>query len=85
MNILWAIITGLVVGLLAKFLMPGRDPGGVIITVLLGIAGAVVATLLGRSMGWYEEGQSAGFVASVVGAILLLIVYRLIRRPQLTA
>ena len=85
MNILWAIITGFVVGILAKFLMPGRDPGGFIVTVLLGIAGAVVATLLGRSLGWYADGQSAGFVASLIGAILLLVVYRLIRRPQMTA
>lgn len=85
MTILWAIVTGLVVGLLAKLFMPGRDPGGVVVTVLLGIAGAVVATLLGRSMGWYAEGESAGLVASVLGAILLLLVYRLIRRPQLTA
>ena len=85
MNILWAIITGFVVGILAKFLMPGRDPGGFIVTVLLGIAGAVVATFLGRSMGWYAEGQSAGIIASIVGAVLLLMIYRLFRRRQLPA
>ena len=85
MNILWAIIVGLVVGILAKLFMPGKDPGGFVVTVLLGIAGAVVATFLGRSMGWYAEGQSAGIVASVLGAILLLVIYRLFRgRRQLT-
>jgi uncharacterized membrane protein YeaQ/YmgE (transglycosylase-associated protein family) len=85
MNILWAVITGFVVGILAKVLMPGRDPGGFIVTVLLGIAGAVVATFLGRSLGWYAEGESAGIIMSIVGAILLLMVYRLFRRRQLPA
>jgi uncharacterized membrane protein YeaQ/YmgE (transglycosylase-associated protein family) len=65
--------------------MPGRDPGGFIVTVLLGIAGAVVATFLGRSLGWYAEGESAGIIMSIVGAILLLMVYRLFRRRQLPA
>lgn len=84
MNILWAIIIGLVVGFLAKLFMPGRDPGGFVVTVLLGIAGAVVATFLGRSMGWYADGQSAGFIASVLGAVLLLVIYRLFRGRQVT-
>ena len=78
MSILWTLIIGLVVGLVAKTLMPGRDPGGFIITALLGIAGAFVAHMLGRSMGWYTEGQAAGFIASVVGAIVLLAVYRMV-------
>jgi len=83
MNILWAIVVGLVVGALAKLIMPGRDPGGVLVTILLGIAGAVLASYLGRAMGWYAAGQSAGFIASVVGAIILLAIYRLIRgRPR---
>ncbi|HUS34192.1 MAG TPA: GlsB/YeaQ/YmgE family stress response membrane protein [Verrucomicrobiae bacterium] len=77
MTILWTIIIGLLVGLVAKMLMPGRDPGGFIITALLGIAGAFVAHMIGRSMGWYTEGQPAGFLASVVGAIVLLAVYRM--------
>jgi uncharacterized membrane protein YeaQ/YmgE (transglycosylase-associated protein family) len=77
MTILWTIIIGLLVGLVAKMLMPGRDPGGFIITALLGIAGAFVANLIGRSLGWYTEGQPAGFLASVVGAILLLALYRM--------
>jgi uncharacterized membrane protein YeaQ/YmgE (transglycosylase-associated protein family) len=79
MNILWTLIIGLVVGAIAKLIMPGRDPGGFIVTILLGIAGAFVAGFIGRSMGWYGEGEPAGFIASVVGAILLLLVYRMIR------
>jgi len=70
------LIVGLVVGAVAKLLMPGPDPGGMIITILLGIAGSIVAGFLGRSLGWYGEGAPAGFIASVVGAILLLAVYR---------
>ncbi len=73
-----SIIIGGLAGLLAKFIMPGRDPGGFIITILLGIAGAVVATFLGQSLGWYREGQSAGFIGAVVGAVIILAVYRLI-------
>jgi uncharacterized membrane protein YeaQ/YmgE (transglycosylase-associated protein family) len=80
MNIVWAIVIGLVVGVIAKFLMPGKDPGGFIVTVLLGIGGALVASLLGRSMGWYQDGQAAGFIASVVGAMLLLMLFRMFRR-----
>ena len=82
MSILWAIFIGFIVGVVAKFLMPGRDPGGILITILLGIAGAVTATFLGRQLGWYTEGQSAGFIASVLGSILLLLLYRVIRRPR---
>ena len=78
MGIIWMIIIGLIVGAIAKLLMPGRDPGGFIITILLGIAGSFVAGFLGRSMGWYSEGEPAGFIASVVGAILLLLIYRMI-------
>jgi uncharacterized membrane protein YeaQ/YmgE (transglycosylase-associated protein family) len=73
---LWTILIGLVVGLLAKFFMPGRDPGGFIITMLLGIAGSFVASLIGHSMGWYREGEGAGFIASILGAMLLLFIYR---------
>ena len=78
MGIIWMLIIGLIVGAIAKLLMPGRDPGGFIITILLGIAGSFVAGFLGRSMGWYSEGEPVGFIASVIGAILLLIIYRLI-------
>jgi len=80
MEFLWMLIIGLIVGVVAKFLMPGKDPGGFIITILLGIAGAFVAGFLGRSLGWYQVGDPAGFIASVVGAILLLLVYRLATR-----
>ena len=82
MSLLWTIIIGLIVGALAKLIMPGKDPGGIIITILLGIGGALLAGFLGRSMGWYTEGQSAGFLASLVGAILLLMVYRLVARRR---
>jgi uncharacterized membrane protein YeaQ/YmgE (transglycosylase-associated protein family) len=78
MAIIGTLIIGLIVGLVAKLLMPGRDPGGFIITILLGIAGAFFATYLGHAIGWYRPGQSAGFIGAVVGAIILLIIYRLI-------
>ena len=79
MTIIWAIIIGFIVGLVAKFLMPGRDPGGFIITALLGIVGALVATFLGQAMGIYAAGQSAGFIGAVIGAIVVLLVYHMIR------
>ncbi|MEO5618728.1 MAG: GlsB/YeaQ/YmgE family stress response membrane protein [Candidatus Eisenbacteria bacterium] len=85
MSILWTILIGFLVGLLAKFLLPGRDPGGLIVTTLIGIGGALAASFLGRSMGWYADGQPAGFLASVVGAIALLMIYRLVRRSPNTA
>ena len=84
MTIVWAIIIGFVVGLLAKFLMPGRDPGGFIVTTLLGIGGALIASYLGRAMGWYPPGHPAGIVASILGAMLLLVLYRLVRRTPKT-
>jgi uncharacterized membrane protein YeaQ/YmgE (transglycosylase-associated protein family) len=76
--VIWAIIIGLIVGALAKFIMPGKDPGGIIVTILLGIAGSLIATFLGRTLGWYAEGQSAGFIMSLLGAILLLWIYRMV-------
>ncbi|MDQ3115553.1 MAG: GlsB/YeaQ/YmgE family stress response membrane protein [Verrucomicrobiota bacterium] len=79
MSIIWTLIIGLVVGAIAKLLMPGKDPGGFIITILIGIAGAFLAGFLGRAMNWYSEGEPAGFIASVIGAIILLVLYRLIR------
>ena len=78
MSIIWAIVIGFVVGLIAKALMPGRDPGGFIVTALLGIVGAVVATFLGQAMGLYSSGQSAGWIASVIGAIVVLAIYRMV-------
>lgn len=72
------LIIGLIVGVLAKFLMPGRDPGGMIMTIILGIVGSMVAGFLGRTLGWYSDGETAGLIASILGAILILSVYRLI-------
>ncbi len=78
MHILWTLIVGLVVGALAKLIMPGRDPGGVIVTMLLGIAGAVVARFLGRAIGLYHAGDNGpGIVASIIGALIILAIYRL--------
>ena len=78
MHWLGVVLIGLVIGAIAKLLMPGKDPGGFVITILLGIAGSLVGTFLGRSLGMYQEGQSAGFIMSVIGAIVLLFIYRLI-------
>jgi uncharacterized membrane protein YeaQ/YmgE (transglycosylase-associated protein family) len=79
---LWAIIIGFVAGALAKLIMPGRDPGGFIVTILLGIAGSLVATWLGRTLGWYQADQGARFIGSVVGAIILLALYRVFIRTR---
>jgi uncharacterized membrane protein YeaQ/YmgE (transglycosylase-associated protein family) len=78
------IVFGLIVGAIAKLLMPGRDPGGIIITMALGIAGALLGGFLGRALGWYQENEPAGFLMSLVGAVLLLWIYRLMvgRRRQ---
>jgi uncharacterized membrane protein YeaQ/YmgE (transglycosylase-associated protein family) len=79
LSLLWECIIGIVVGAVAKFLMPGKDPGGIFITMIIGIAGSIIATFIGQSIGWYQPGQAAGFIMSVVGAIVLLILYRVIR------
>ncbi len=77
MAIIWTLIIGLVVGALAKLIMPGRDPGGVIVTMLLGVAGSLVASFLGHAMGWYRNpGSGPGIIASIVGAMILLAIYR---------
>jgi uncharacterized membrane protein YeaQ/YmgE (transglycosylase-associated protein family) len=78
MGILWTLIIGLVVGAIAKFLMPGKDPGGFIVTMLIGVAGALLAGFLGRALGWYANpGEGPGIIASVIGALLLLLLYRM--------
>jgi uncharacterized membrane protein YeaQ/YmgE (transglycosylase-associated protein family) len=82
MHFLWMLIIGLIVGAIAKFIMPGKDPGGIIITMLIGIAGALVAGFLGRALGWYGDGEPVGFIAAVVGAVLLLIIYRLLTKNR---
>jgi uncharacterized membrane protein YeaQ/YmgE (transglycosylase-associated protein family) len=79
LSLLWELIIGLVVGAVAKFVMPGKDPGGIWITMIIGIAGSILATYIGQAIGWYQAGQGAGFIMSVVGAILLLFIYRLIK------
>jgi uncharacterized membrane protein YeaQ/YmgE (transglycosylase-associated protein family) len=81
-SLLWTAMIGLIVGAVAKLLMPGKDPGGFIVTMLLGLAGSFVASYLGRLLGWYKEGQAAGFIMSVLGAILLLYLYRLATRKK---
>jgi uncharacterized membrane protein YeaQ/YmgE (transglycosylase-associated protein family) len=76
------IVFGLIVGALAKLVMPGDDPGGIIVTILLGVAGAMVGGLLGRAMGFYGEGEPAGYIMSIVGAIVLLALYRMVTRRR---
>ncbi len=77
MHLIWTLIIGLIVGALAKLVMPGRDPGGIFITMLLGVAGAVVARVIGRLLGFYGPDQSAGFIASIIGAVIILAIYRM--------
>lgn len=81
-GILMTIVIGLLIGIVAKFLKPGKDPGGIIVTILIGIAGSFTATYLGQALGWYTVGQTAGFIASVVGAVILLILYGLVTRKR---
>jgi uncharacterized membrane protein YeaQ/YmgE (transglycosylase-associated protein family) len=78
MGLIYTLLIGLVVGAIAKMLMPGKDPGGWVITIVLGIAGAWLGTFLGKTFGLYTEGQAAGWIASVVGAMILLFAYRLV-------
>ena len=79
MSILWTIIIGFVAGVIAKFIMPGEnEPTGFVLTAILGIVGAFVATFLGQSLGWYRPGEGAGLIGAVVGAIIVLVVYGMI-------
>ena len=83
MGIIWTIIIGFVAGIVAKFIMPGpNEPSGFIMTTILGIVGAVVASYLGRALGWYEPGQGAGFIGAIVGAIIVLFVWGLIQKNK---
>lgn len=79
--IAWIIIGG-IAGAIAKLLMPGKDPGGCLITILLGIAGALLAGFIGKAVGWYQDGEAAGFLAAIVGAFIILALYRLILRRR---
>ena len=80
LHFLWTCIIGLIAGAVAKFLMPGKDPGGWIITMALGIAGSFLGTWIGRAVGFYKDGAGAGFIMSVVGALILLGAYHLYKR-----
>jgi uncharacterized membrane protein YeaQ/YmgE (transglycosylase-associated protein family) len=84
LHLLWTALIGLIVGAIAKFIIPGKEPGGIFITMLIGIAGSFLGTFLGRFIGHYEPDQSAGFLMSLVGALILLGIYHLIKRSQTT-
>jgi uncharacterized membrane protein YeaQ/YmgE (transglycosylase-associated protein family) len=81
-SIVGTLIIGLLAGLVARFLMPGRDAAGFIVTIVLGVGGAFLATWLGQRLGWYRDGQTAGFIGAVVGAVIILILYRLLFRRR---
>jgi uncharacterized membrane protein YeaQ/YmgE (transglycosylase-associated protein family) len=83
--LLWIIIIGFVAGAVAKLLMPGKDPGGFLITIALGVVGALLSTWIGKLIGWYKPGESAGFIGAVIGAIILLVIYRFIKKKQQNA
>jgi uncharacterized membrane protein YeaQ/YmgE (transglycosylase-associated protein family) len=82
MHWIWEGIIGLIVGGVAKLLMPGKNPGGIIMTIVLGIAGSYLATFLGTLVGWYQEGDRAGFIMSVLGAVLLLAIYHFFQKKR---
>jgi len=85
MSILWTIIIGLIAGALARLIVPGTESGGFIVSIILGIVGALVATFLGKALGWYQPGESAGLIGATLGAILILVVYHWIRRRTASA
>jgi len=82
LSLLWTALIGLIVGALARLILPGKDPGGMLVTMIIGIAGSFLGTFLGRLVGHYQEGQSAGFFMSLVGAIVLLAIYHFFKRRQ---
>lgn len=82
MNFFYTLLVGLVIGAVAKLLMPGKDPGGCIITMLIGLAGSLIGTYLGQALGFYRAGEPAGFIGAVVGAMLLLLIYRLLVKKK---
>jgi uncharacterized membrane protein YeaQ/YmgE (transglycosylase-associated protein family) len=82
MDIVYMLLVGLIVGALAKLVMPGRDPGGIVITMILGVAGSLLAGFIGRELRWYSYNQAAGFIASIGGAMLLLLGYRVFLRRR---
>ena len=84
MQIVWTILIGFVVGLIAKAITPGRDPSGFIITAIIGIVGALLATFAGRALGWYGPGETAGFLAALIGAVIVLVIYHVVRGRSVT-
>ena len=84
LSFLWTLIIGLVIGAVAKLIMPGKDPGGIFITMIIGVAGSILATYLGRMLGLYRDGSTAGFIMSVIGALILLFIYRLFKSRTAT-
>ncbi|HLH04316.1 MAG TPA: GlsB/YeaQ/YmgE family stress response membrane protein [Bryobacteraceae bacterium] len=80
LSLIWTLIIGLIVGAVAKLIMPGKDPGGIFLTMLLGVAGSFVALFIGKAVGHYQNGSTPGFIASVIGAIIILAIYRMVRR-----
>ena len=80
MSLIWAILIGFFVGIIAKLLTPGRDPGGFFVTAIIGMVGALIATFLGRALGWYATGETAGFLGALVGSIIVLLGYRMLKR-----
>jgi uncharacterized membrane protein YeaQ/YmgE (transglycosylase-associated protein family) len=84
MHLLWSLIVGLVVGVIAKAIHPGKDPGGIVVTMLIGVVGSLLAGFLGRALGVYHEGDAGpGIIASVIGAVVLLVIYRAVSRRRL--
>jgi len=79
MHIVWTILIGFVAGLIAKAITPGKDPSGFFVTAAIGIAGSIAATYIGHFLGWYEAGQSAGFIGAVIGSVVLLLIYHIVR------
>jgi uncharacterized membrane protein YeaQ/YmgE (transglycosylase-associated protein family) len=77
--LIWEILIGLVVGVVARLITPGKNPGGMLVAIIVGIAGSIGATFMGQMIGWYKQGQSAGFIMSVLGAVLILWIYRLFK------
>jgi len=82
LGLIWSAIIGLIAGALAKLVMPGKDPGGIWITMALGVGGGILATILGRMVGWYKEGEAGGFIAAFLGALLLLWIYRMMKKKS---
>lgn len=85
LHFIWEAVIGLIVGALAKLIMPGKDPGGIWITMAIGVAGSLLAGFIGKAVGWYRDDQSAGLIASLLGALLLLFIYRLFKSKTATA